>query len=234
MRKNKGKTVILSVLTFIISVSTTYAKESFMIATENVNFRVAPNTSAEIIRLVYAGSQVDVIEELEGWSVASIEGIEGFIKNDYLREKDDLYNYDLIDKRGNVELTPWSVAKEIFKIGEDAEIYDVYTGKVYYVRSFSNGSHADVEPITTEDTNIMFETFGRVWSWDIRPIWVTVGGKTMAASISGMPHGGGVNNSNGMDGQVCIHFLESKMHNGNIAFGQLHQDFVKVAFNYAN
>lgn len=130
-----------------------------------------------------------------------------------------------------VEFTEWTIAKNIFTIGVPAKIYDIYTGKVYYVKSFSNGNHADVEPITKEDTSIMKSTFDGVWSWDVRPVLVTINGKTMAASINGMPHAVGVNDLNGMDGQICIHFKGSKTHNGNVSYTNLHQQVALEAYN---
>ena len=132
-----------------------------------------------------------------------------------------------------VEYIEWSEASKIISIGWDTRVYDVRTGTVYYVRSFSNGKHADVEPITTDDTALLKSTFGGVWSWDPRPVWVTVNGRTFAASINGMPHGGGVNSNNGMDGQICLHFHGSSTHNGNKAYAQLHQNAIDEAWNAA-
>ena len=132
-----------------------------------------------------------------------------------------------------VEYIDWSEVTKVLTIGRDARVYDVRTGTVYYVRSFSNGKHADVEPITTEDTALLKSTYNGVWSWDPRPVWVTVNGRTFAASINGMPHGGGVNADNGMDGQVCLHFHGSSTHNSNKAFAQLHQDAIDEAWKAA-
>ena len=133
-----------------------------------------------------------------------------------------------------VELIEWSDAKNIFTIGEPATIYDVRSGVTYRVKSFSNGLHADVEPITKEDTALLKQTYGGTWSWSPRPVWVSIKGRVMAASINGMPHAGGVNSSNGMDGQVCIHFKGSTTHNGNKSFAKEHQDAVIEAWNAAN
>jgi peptidoglycan hydrolase-like protein with peptidoglycan-binding domain len=132
-----------------------------------------------------------------------------------------------------VEYMYWSDVKGIFKIGLTARVYDVRSGVVYEVRSFSNGNHADVEPITTGDTELVKSTFGGVWSWDPRPVWVTVNGRTIAGSINGMPHGGGVNDENGMDGQLCLHFLGGSTHNSNKTYAQRHQDAIVEAWNAA-
>jgi uncharacterized protein YgiM (DUF1202 family) len=227
MSKNIKKIIICS---FIASTITTNVVASEMITNANVNFRNSPNLAGQKIKLLSYGSKVEVKETVEDWSFVTLDGEEGYIKSEFLSSELDI---PIAQKAGNVELTPWSEVKSVFAIGENASVYDINSGKTYNVRSFSNGSHADVEPITHEDTRIMKETFNGVWSWDIKPVLVTVGGKTMAGSISGMPHGGGVNNNNGMNGQVCIHFLGSKVHNGNTSFGQLHQDYVMKAFNSA-
>jgi len=129
-----------------------------------------------------------------------------------------------------VELIRWQDVKSIIGIGRTAKVYDIRTGVTYNVRSFSNGNHADVEPVTVEDTEALKHTFGGTWSWTPRPVWVTVNGRTIAASINGMPHGGGVNNSNGMNGQICLHFLGSSTHNNNHEYTQLHQDTVNQAW----
>lgn len=135
--------------------------------------------------------------------------------------------------QSGVELIEWSEAKNIIKIGLTAQIYDVRTGLTYNVRSFSNGKHADVEPVTVEDTATLKKTYGGTWSWDPRPVWVTVNGHTIAASINGMPHGGGINDSNGMDGQICLHFKGSATHNNNTSYAQQHQNTVDEAWRAA-
>jgi peptidoglycan hydrolase-like protein with peptidoglycan-binding domain len=129
-----------------------------------------------------------------------------------------------------VELLDWATAKGIFTVGAIATVYDVRSQISYHVKSFSNGNHADVEPVTKEDTQLLKQTYGGAWSWDPRPVWVTVNGRTMAASTNGMPHASGVNSDNGMDGQICIHFKGSSTHNGNQAYSQLHQDAVMEAW----
>ncbi len=131
----------------------------------------------------------------------------------------------------SVEMLSWGEAKELFTTGMDVEVIDVRTGTVYYVRSFSNGNHADVEPITSDDTAALLATYGGRWDWDTRPVWVTLHGRKIAASISGMPHGGGINNNNGMNGQICIHFKGSTTHNGNRAHERDHQASVQEAYN---
>ena len=198
-------------------------------ATTAVNFRSAPSTDADVLKKIGAGTAVTMLTyNPEGWSKVSLNGVEGFIKSEYLTSA-DAYGGGI--SANGVELIKWEDAKKIFKTYTPATVYDVRSGAVYMVQSFSNGSHADVEPLTKADTEILHKTFGNRWSWDVRPVWVTIGGRTMAASINGMPHGGGTISGNGMNGQICIHFLDSKTHNGNKSFEKTHQSGVMEAWN---
>ena len=198
--------------------------------TGRVNFRYGPSTDAGVIRVLDAGTSVTVSNyDPDGWSAVSHNGTDGYIKSEYLAEAASYGSVSPAD----VELTPWSEAKSIMTTYTPAMVTDVRTGSVYWIQSFSNGSHADVEPLTKADTEIMYNTFGRKWSWAVRPVWVTINGHTMDASINGMPHGGGVIADNGMDGQICLHFKGSNVHNGNASFARTHQNGVMEAWNTA-
>jgi len=200
-------------------------------ATARVNFRKSPSLDGEIIRTLNAGTPVELVEyEPDGWDEVTVSGTPGYIKADYLTAAPSSAAVSPAD----VELTPWSEATHIMTLYTPAMITDVRTGAVYWVQSFSNGMHADVEPLTKADTEIMFNTFGRHWSWAVRPVWVTINGHTMAASINGQPHASGTIPDNGMDGQICLHFKGSTTHNGNKAFAQLHQDMVMEAYYAAH
>jgi hypothetical protein len=76
----------------------------------------------------------------------------------------------------------------------------------------------------------MYQIYGNKWQWTRRAIWVTVGGKTYAASMNGMPHGEtDVITGNNFDGCFCIHFLNSKTHAGD-RVDSAHQDCVQEAY----
>ena len=199
-----------------------------------VNLRAEANLTAQIYRTLPVGEQLDIITyNADGWSSVFVNGQEGFIKSEYITEKkvNEYSDFDYFSEI--VELLSWREARDVFTIYTPAEVYDIRTGLTYYVQSFSNGKHADVETLTQEDTAIMLETYGGRWEWDPRPVWVTINGRTMAASINGMPHGGGTISNNGMNGQVCIHFKESTTHNGNIAFARDHQIAIDEAWEAA-
>ena len=131
---------------------------------------------------------------------------------------------------GKVEMTPWSTAKNIWKRGQYVTVIDVRTGITMKMKRMGGTYHADVEPATKSDTSKLLQCYGGKWSWNRRPVWVVVNGKYMAGSINGMPHGQQTITNNGMNGQVCIHFLGSKTHGGGSVCPQ-HQACIKEAFN---
>lgn len=137
------------------------------------------------------------------------------------------------------EMLDWfTTVQYIYKRGSVAKVTDVYTGKVFYMKRTGGSYHADVEPVTAQDTATMFSCYGGTWSWTRRPIIVEIDGLRIAASMNGMPHAGvesqpggayvsnrtggygyGKNGDyvkgNNMSGQTCIHFYNSKTHVGN-------------------
>ncbi len=115
-----------------------------------------------------------------------------------------------------------------FDRGEKIKVYDVETGITYYMVRVGGSNHADVEPATAADCAKLKETYGGEWSWDRRPVVVKLDGEYIAASTNGFPHGYETIAGNGMDGQVCIHFLNSKTHIHD-AVDPAHQAMVKLA-----
>jgi peptidoglycan hydrolase-like protein with peptidoglycan-binding domain len=99
-----------------------------------------------------------------------------------------------------------------FSRGEKIKVWDVETGITYYMVRVGGSNHADVEPASASDTKKFLETYGGEWSWDRRAVVVRLDGEYIAASTNGFPHGYETVSGNGMEGQVCIHFLNSKTH----------------------
>ena len=102
-----------------------------------------------------------------------------------------------------------------FKVGATAVVTDVKTGICYTVRRMGGSNHADVEPLTAFDAWQMYRIYNKNWSWTRRAAVVTVGGKNIAASINGMPHGGENISNNSFVGHSCIHFTNSRTHGTN-------------------
>ncbi|WP_243122247.1 hypothetical protein [Clostridium thermarum] len=157
----------------------------------------------------------------------------------------------IAEKESKVELLDWwDSARYVFSRGTTAVVTDVYTGKSFKVQRTMGTNHADTEALTKEDTAIIKSIWGG-FSWERRPVIVTVDGRKLAASMSAMPHAGVdsepayeyVNNrSNGygsgenldvikgndMDGHFDIHFLNSTRHMDGDKDPQ-HQTAIKVA-----
>lgn len=140
---------------------------------------------------------------------------------------------NIFEHTSRVELVHWHEVRNFLPIGETIQIHDILSGLTYNVQSLSNGAHADVEPVTANDTAIMLMSLGGEWSWTPRPVWVVIGDRIIAASINGFPHDIYTIPDNNMDGHVCLHFYGSTTHNNNLAFAQLHQDALIEAYNMA-
>jgi hypothetical protein len=109
-----------------------------------------------------------------------------------------------------------------------ARIIDIYTGASFYVQRREGSCHVDAQPLTAEDTAIMKKIYGGQWSWKRRGIIVEVRGSRIAASMHGMPHGGGKITDNNFPGHFCIHFLGSLIHGGGMDILH-HREILKAA-----
>lgn len=132
------------------------------------------------------------------------------------------------NRPGGIQAIPWSIVNQLWKNGEVAEIMDLETGKFFQARRLYGYYHADVEPLTKEDTKIMKEVYGGKWSWDRRAVVVRIRNLYIAASINGMPHGGDSIYDNDFNGQFCAHFLGSRVHQtGRV--DPLHHQMIQLA-----
>jgi peptidoglycan hydrolase-like protein with peptidoglycan-binding domain len=156
--------------------------------------------------------------------------------------------------KGGVELLDWwEQASKLFKIGSTATVTDTQTGKTFKIVRTYGHNHADVEALTSKDSEIIKDIWGG-WSWDRRPVIVEVNDRRIAASMAAMPHAGldnkatntyvsqrsggfgrGMNldmiKDNGMSGHMDVHFLNSKTHGTN-KVDPKHQAAVKQAAKY--
>ena len=147
----------------------------------------------------------------------------------------------------------WSEIARIWGRGDDAIVRDIQTGRTFELRRTFGTNHADVEPLTKEDADIMYSIWGG-WCWSRRPVVVYVGDYVFAGSLTNMPHAGldrypvlatisnrsggfgrGLNfdavKGNGVDGHMCLHFAGSALHsNGRV--NASHQQIVQQAIAY--
>ncbi|MDT8861117.1 hypothetical protein N0O92_12815 [Alkalihalobacillus sp. MEB130] len=108
-------------------------------------------------------------------------------------------------------LLTWEEVDEIIPRYTSFTITDLETGLQFEAQRRAGSSHADVQPLTTKDTKIMKTIYEGKWSWKRRAILVHHDGKTIAASMHGMPHGGGAL-ANNFPGHFCIHYKDSTTH----------------------
>jgi len=132
-----------------------------------------------------------------------------------------------------VVLSDWDQIKNVFKRYSYATVTDVATGISYKVYRFGGWYHADCVPATKEDTAKMKKANGGEWGWNRRAVWVTVGGKTYAASQNNMPHMVDANKDDNFPGHFCIHFNGSMVHENSKSCPR-HQAAVQKAYKVGN
>ena len=112
---------------------------------------------------------------------------------------------------------------ELWARGSNYKVYDVKTGIVWWAHRWAGGLHVDAEPLTAADTARLCRCYGVSTAQEIkdknlyqrRPLLVTIGTRTFACSLYGVPHNypdGDTISTNNFKGQVCIHFTNSKTH----------------------
>ncbi|MFZ5969039.1 MAG: peptidoglycan-binding domain-containing protein [Bacillota bacterium] len=145
----------------------------------------------------------------------------------------------------------WSEVSGVIVNRQDVLLVeDLGTGKTFQVKVTAGTNHADVEPLTMDDTTTMKSIWGG-FSWDRRPVLVYKSDRVIAASMTNMPHAGveskpagetvsnrsggygtGYNfdfvKGNGIDGHVDLHFKNSLRHKDDKKDPQ-HQAAVKKA-----
>lgn len=145
----------------------------------------------------------------------------------------------------------WKQVKDtVLHIGDEFTVQDFKTKRQFKMKYTYGTNHADVEPLTKADTNTIKSIWGG-FNWSRRPVLVFKGSTIIAGSMIGMPHAGldsqpagkyisnrsggygyGQNldsvKNNGMDGVLCLHFLNSKTH-GSKKIDPKHQSAIKEA-----
>lgn len=157
------------------------------------------------------------------------------------------------DPNYNGDLDWYNKVQHIWEKGMVAVVTDVDTGKSFELKRTYGTNHADVEPLTKEDTAIIKEIWGG-FSWERRAVIVQVGNYTIAGSMTAMPHAGvdsqpagkyvsnrsggygsGVNldavKNNGCSGHMDIHFKNSRTHGTNTK-QKSQQDMVAKSAKY--
>lgn len=112
------------------------------------------------------------------------------------------------------QLISWQEADRLLPRYSTFQLMDLETGITWRTQRRAGSRHADIQPLTKEDTQRLKTAYGGSWSWDRRAVVVLAGDKRLAASINGMPHGAGAL-QNGFPGHHCLHFWQSTTHTKN-------------------
>ena len=114
----------------------------------------------------------------------------------------------------HIQMLPWDIVNEVLPKYSEFTVMDVESGKRFHVQRRAGNRHADVQPLTAEDTKIMKEIYDGKWTWRRKAIIVIHHDQWIAASMHGMPHGSGALQNN-FPGHFCIHFYGSTPHRTN-------------------
>ena len=108
-----------------------------------------------------------------------------------------------------VKLLHWyDTVKPSMKSGQNILVFDPATKRSWTLRLYALGHHADSEPLTLRDTQIMNVAYGNKTTWTPKPVFVRLpDGRWTLASTHNTPHLSGAIIGNGFDGHLCVHFL---------------------------
>ena len=91
--------------------------------------------------------------------------------------------------------------------GQRVTVYHPSSDTSFTLRLYSLGNHADSEPATWQDTQLMNRAFGTP-SWNINTVYVKLpDGRWTLAAMHNRPHLTGAITNNGFGGHLCVHFL---------------------------
>ncbi|MCL1854175.1 MAG: peptidoglycan-binding protein [Clostridia bacterium] len=110
---------------------------------------------------------------------------------------------------GSVKLLHWfNEIKPSLRVGQTLVIFDPATQLQWELKLYSLGRHADSEPKTLTDTQIMFKAFGNTNTWTPKPVYVKLpSGTWTLAAMHNVPHLSGSIANNGFNGHLCVHFF---------------------------
>lgn len=99
--------------------------------------------------------------------------------------------------------------KPVLRGKKSIYVYDPASGYSFTLHLYSLGRHADVEPMTAQDTANMMAAFGGKAYWEpVKFVYVKLpNGVWTVATMHNVAHGGQSIKDNNFNGQNCVHFL---------------------------
>ncbi|MDQ8736974.1 hypothetical protein [Paenibacillus sp. LHD-38] len=114
------------------------------------------------------------------------------------------------------KLLSWQQSTQILPNKSIFSVTELETGLTFNVQRRAGSDHADVQPLTKDDSRIMKQIYNGRWSWKRKAVLIHSGDAWIAASMNGMPHGGDGIPENGFSGHFCIHFYLSSTHKSDL------------------
>ena len=110
-------------------------------------------------------------------------------------------------------------------------LFDPETGISWQVHMFSYGKHAEIEPLTTADTDKMYKACGGQ-KWTPKPVWVIFADGTIRiATTHSVPHEVQHRTDNNFPGHACLHFPRTMAQVTSIGpYATKHQNAVDKAW----
>jgi LysM repeat protein len=144
-----------------------------------------------------------------------------------------LRDYAVVPGESN-ERTSYGTVVDWYKDGQyilkrktNIQVTDVSTGLYFSAKVMGGFNHADIEPLTTDDTAIMQKIFTK-WEWTPRPVSVYLNGMNIAGSLSGMPHSFDTTPSNSVSGHFDLYLKNSKPHDSKTSQTYIQQHYNNI------
>lgn len=136
-----------------------------------------------------------------------------------------------------IRLLHWqNEIKPNLRTGAKMTVYEPSSGISFTLYVMSRGRHADVEPLTADDTAKMMEAWGGKESWTPKTVYVGLpDGRWSMAVMHNVAHGSQTISGNNYDGQNCVHFLRdmSECEANDPDYGVTNQNALRKAWKAA-
>lgn len=262
MKISKMMTLLLVLFTMTFSVGYAEATSKvvgYVKTTANLNLREKATVSSKRLSVIPKGKELAYYSKktISGstWYQVQYNKQSGWVLGKYVKtvsgstEVQDTKAKSIAVKDGNKTMTLYPAEKIDWNTGgiQDMirrqtcfKIYDVKHGRIWTAYRQAGGEHMDIEPATAADTKVLCEIYGVSSAkeiadqnlWRRQPCLITVNGHTYACSLYGVPHGSDTISGNNMDGQVCLHFTNSKTHGSKKVDGY-HKEAIEYAWKNA-
>ena len=136
-----------------------------------------------------------------------------------------------------IQLLHWfDEVKPSLKTGQNLTVYEPDSGITFTLYVMSRGRHADVEPLTADDTAKMMNAWGGEETWTPKDVYIQLpDGRWTLAVMHNVAHGSQTISNNNYDGQNCVHFLRnmSECEANDPDYGVTNQNALRKAWKNA-